>query len=183
MPKVNLDTDLLFEKRWRKKPKYGRVAVILMLFVVTLIVAGHDFSYKEQVYDKDSCATAACHRHVALSRYFERKGSPDPQRMATAVLETSRPRLMASIAVRESGGDPKAIGDGGKSRGAFQVQAKHHGKVSKDPIEQARQSERILEELLAENNGNLKKSLSAYNGEISKKVYANKILAELERVP
>jgi hypothetical protein len=183
-----MNDDLMYNKRWKKKPKYGRVAVILMLSVVSIVVFGHDFSYKEQVAAQKSCLTS-CHRHVALSRYFEHKGSPDPQRMATAVLETSRPRLMASIAVRESGGDPKAVGDGGRSRGSFQVQAAHwknklHERhVSKDPVIQALDSERILEELIAENNGSLRKGLSAYNGERGKKVYANQILAELSNIP
>lgn len=178
---MNFDTDLMYNKRWKRKPKYGRLVLFLMLFVVALVVTGHNFSYKKQAA-LTSC-NASCHRHAAMSAYFERKGSPDPQRMATAVLETSRPRLMASIAVRESGGDPKAVGDGGKSRGAFQVQAKHHGKVPKDVVEQALQSERILDELLAENNGNLKRALSAYNGERTRKVYANNILAEIINVP
>lgn len=177
-----MQEDLMYDKRWKKKPKYGRVAVLLIMFAVTLMVVGHNFSYKEQTTSLKICNTS-CHRHVALSRYFESKGSPDPQRMATAVLETSRPRLMASIAVRESQGNPKAVGDGGKSRGSFQVQQKHWGKVSNDPVKQALQSERILEELLADNNGNLEKALRAYNGEQKKNVYAQNILAELVNVP
>jgi hypothetical protein len=90
---------------------------------------------------------------------------------------------MAAIAVRESGANPKAVGDGGKSRGSFQVQARHWGRVSKDPVEQALQSERILEELLADNKGNLKKALNAYNGDTRRKVYAQNILNELQNIP
>jgi len=183
---MNLDTDLLYNKRWKRKPKYGSVVIYLLLFVVILIVVEHDFSHKEPkpvlkpISSHGNAATSP--RNLAMTEFFKRKGSPDPQRMATAVLGTKRPRLMASIAIRESNGNPKAVGDGGKSKGAFQVQ-KHWGKVSHDPVEQAKQSERILEELLADNNGNLKKALSAYNGEKTKKVYANKILASLTEIP
>lgn len=183
-----MQDNLMYDKRWRKKPKYGRVAVLLIMFVVALIVAGHDFSYKEQTLSPKTCNTS-CHRHVALSRYFESKGSPDPQRMATAVLQTSRPRLMASIAIRESHGNPKAVGDGGKSKGAFQVQAKHwrsllHEKqVSKDPVVQALDSERIIEDLIESNNGNLRKALNAYNGDFTKRTYAQNILKDLEEIP
>lgn len=183
-----MQDDLMYNKRWRKKPKYGRIALILMLFVVSIVVFGHDFSYKEQTTTLKTCNTS-CHRHVALSRYFKRKGSPDPQRMATAVLETSRPRLMASIAVRESGGDPKAVGDGGKSKGAFQTQERHwrhrmHERhVSKDPIIQALDSERILEDFIIANNGDLKKALNGYNGDMTKRTYAKNILKEAKNIP
>lgn len=179
-----MQDDLMYNKRWRKKPKYG----YLVLFVVCIaILFAYHFSYKETVELKKCHVTNNCtfchNRHAAMSAYFESKGSPDPHRMATAVLETSRPRLMASIAVRESRGNPKAVGDGGKSHGSFQVQKRHWGKVSNDPVEQALQSERILDELIAENNGNLRKALRAYNGEQKKNVYAQNILKELEFIP
>jgi len=176
--------DNYYEKRWRKKPKYD----YLVLFVVCIIILfAYHFSYKETVELKKCHVTNNCtfchNRHAAMSAYFESKGSPDPHRMATAVLETSKPRLMASIAVRESRGNPKAVGDGGKAKGAFQVWPKHHGKVSKDVVEQALQSERILDELIAENNGDLRKALRAYNGEQKKNVYAQNILKELQNIP
>lgn len=169
-----------------KKKQSKRTAASVVLFLICVVVLfAYDFAAKDSVVQsapQKSCNS--CHnRHDAMSRYFEKKGNPTPQRMATAVLETTRPRLMASIAVRESHGNPKAVGDGGKSRGAFQVQGRHHGRVSNDPIEQALQSERILDELIAENNGNLKKALSAYNGERTRKVYAKNVLAELVNVP
>ena len=180
-----MQDDLMYDKRWRKKPKYGRVAILLILFAVVLIVVGHDFSYRETMQNCTGCHN----RQMSMSQFFKRKGSPDPQRMATAVLETRRPRLMAAIAVRESNGNPKAVGDGGRSRGSFQVQAKHwkpllhEKKVSKDPVIQALDSERIIDDLIAANNGNLKKALNAYNGDTKKKVYAKNILADLEFIP
>ena len=189
MKKINLDTDLLESKNWSKrklKSEVTSITILIALFVVVVIVLGHDFSHKEPkpvLKPISSHGNAvASPRNLAMTEFFRRKGSPDPHGMASAVLGTKRPRLMASIAIRESNGNPKAVGDGGKSKGAFQVQ-KHWGKVSHDPVEQAKQSERILEELLADNNGNLKKALSAYNGEKTKKVYADKILASLTEIP
>jgi hypothetical protein len=189
--KINLDTDLMENKAWKQKHynvEIKSVTFLVVLLVVALIVAGHDFASKEPVPQPKiemlkSHGSVLNPRHVALTAFFARKGSPDPQRMATAVLETKRPRLMAAIAVRESGGNPKAVGDGGKSKGAFQVQDRHHGRVSSDPVEQALQSERVLNELIAENNGNLKKALNAYNGDTRRKVYAQNILSELSNVP
>jgi hypothetical protein len=178
-------------KAWKQKHykvEIKSVTFLVVLLVVALIIAGHDFAFNEPVPQPKiemlkSHGSVLNPRHAALSAFFASKGSPDPQRMATAVLGTKRPRLMAAIAVRESGANPKAVGDGGKSRGSFQVQARHWGRVSKDPVEQALQSERILEELLADNKGNLKKALNAYNGDTRRKVYAQNILNELQNIP
>jgi len=95
--------------------------------------------------------------------FFQRHGSPVPDQMAVAVTATKRPALMAAIAVVESNGNPKASGDSGESKGAWQVQAKHWGKVSTDPVSQALQAERILEELLSSRRS-LRSGLAQYNG-------------------
>jgi len=71
---------------------------------------------------------------------------------------------MAAIAVAESNGDPAAVGDGGESLGAFQVQPKHHGPVSASPVQQALQAEKILEELVQASRGRLRQGLAKYNG-------------------
>lgn len=190
--KINLETDLMYnDKRWRKKFNLKKELLKCSILVTLLIGIAYSLPYHEEpALLKDPSSCKGCHnRHDAMSRYFESKGSPDPQRMATAVLETNRPRLMASIAVRESQGNPKAVGDGGKSKGAFQCQTKHwaklmhEGKVSKDPVVQALDSERILEEFIAANNGDLKKALNGYNGDLTKKVYAKNILKEAKNIP
>lgn len=98
--------------------------------------------------------------------FFARHGSPEPEQMAVAVTQTKRPELrpvLAAVAVKESNADPKAVGDGGASKGAFQVQEKHWGKVPSDAIDQALQAERILEALV-ESRGSLRRGLVAYNG-------------------
>lgn len=166
-----------------QKLKWKSAAWYLSIFAIALILVGNSVSCDEKIIKVEPAVKIEPSREVQMTEYFKSKGSPVPQKMAKAVLSTKNPKLMASIAVHESNGNPKAVGDGGKSKGAFQVQSHHHGRVSKNPIKQALQSERILEELLAENNGNLKKALSAYNGERTRKVYANKILAELTQIP
>jgi len=121
-----------------------------------------------------------------FSEFFKRHGSPAPEQMAVAVTRTKRPALMAAIAVVESNGKPEAVGDRGKSKGAFQVQERHWGKVPSDAVGQALQAERILEELLSSarhlrrGNTRVRVALARYNGgdrppRISYK-YADKVM-------
>lgn len=118
--------------------------------------------------------------------FFKGHGSPASEQMAIAVTKTKRPAFMAAIAVVESNGDPKAVGDNGASKGAFQVQEKHWGKVPTTAVEQALQAERILEELLSSRRAlrrggsRLRVALARYNGgdrppRISYK-YADKVM-------
>ena len=96
--------------------------------------------------------------------FFARHGSPQPEAMAMAVTATKNPPLMAALAVVESNADPSAVGDGGESLGAFQVQPKYHGAVSASPVQQALQAERILEEIVQASRGRLRQGLARYNG-------------------
>ena len=120
--------------------------------------------------------------HYDLADYFQRKGSPHPERMATAVLETKKPRLLAAIAAVESQGKESAKNRKSGAKGAFQVKSKFHGRVSKDAVEQALQADRILDDLYDEKDGNLRKALNAYGGDTRGK-YAKQVLAELQNVP
>ena len=50
MKKINLDTDLLESKNWSKrklKSEVTSITILIALFVVVVIVLGHDFSHKE----------------------------------------------------------------------------------------------------------------------------------------
>lgn len=99
-----------------------------------------------------------------FKNFFKAQGSPSPEAMAIAISHTKNPKLMAAIAVVESNGNPKAVGDSGASIGAFQVQPMHWGKVNtENALEQAIQAEEILEALLAE-RGRLRQALAQYNG-------------------
>ena len=129
-------------------------------------------------------ACRECHisTQKKLTEYFKSKGSKTPEEMAEAVLSTKSPRLMAAVAVVETKGTPGVRKGGYKKRyaGAFQVNAKFHGRVSKDPVEQALQAEAILTELV-EDKG-LVAGLNYYGGS-TKGTYARTVLAELTEVP
>lgn len=125
-----------------------------------------------------------CHTKIAAyTDYFRRSGSKSPQQMAEAVLSTRNPRLMAAVAKIETNGNPNIRKAGYRKRhdGAFQVNPKDWGKVSHDPVEQALQAERIIQELTTDHK-DIRKALSVYGGDSSSR-YGRKILAELVRVP
>lgn len=106
----------------------------------------------------------------SLASWFAGKGSPKPLEMAIAVSKTKDPALFAALAIAESTGNPSATGDGGRSKGAFQVQEKHWGPVPETATEQALQAEKILEDLLQDSSlrddrrGSLRYALARYNG-------------------
>lgn len=114
--------------------------------------------------------------------FFVRHGSPQPEAMALAVSQTRRPALMAAIAVVESNGNPAAVGDGGESLGAFQVQPKHHGPVSASPVQQALQAERILDELVQASRGRLRHALARYNGGSNPPVISDRYALKVMRL-
>ena len=125
-----------------------------------------------------------CHRptaHAKMTEYFKRSGSPVPAKMATAVLMTSRPRLLAAIATVETQGNPSKRNTGYRHRhhGSFQVNPRYWGKVSSDPVAQAMQADKILDELIGVYG---KKALSVYGGDSTSK-YQRTVLAELAEVP
>lgn len=95
---------------------------------------------------------------------FHAAGSPVPHQMAAACRTTKDPHLMAAVAIVESNGTPNAVGRSGE-RGAWQVIPKVWGSVPKSVVGQARQSERILDELVAASpRGSLRCALARYNG-------------------
>ena len=139
--------------------------VLLIVGLITLAHTAHkteierfDHDLWQQKITYESMLTA---QEIRLKDYFAAHGSPVPATMAKAVNKTKKKHLMAAIAVRESNADPKAVGDGGKSKGAFQVQPRHWGVVSRNAEAQARQSEWVLDQL---EGGGLKTQVQHYNG-------------------
>ena len=132
--------------------------------------------------DCQKCHSRELQKQSKLAAYFKKNGSKTPEEMADAVLRTKSPRLLSAVAVRETGGNPDVRSTGYRKRhhGAFQVNSKHWGKVSHDPIEQALQAEAILTELTHEKG--IVAGLNAYGGDTHGK-YAKMILAELVSVP
>ena len=115
-----------------------------------------------------------------LADAFQTAGSPDPHLMATACRTTKNPKLMAAVAIVESNGTPHAVGRSGE-RGAWQVIPKVWGSVPKSADGQARQAERILDELVAASpRRSLRCALARYNGGDKPKAvsyrYADKVL-------
>lgn len=87
-------------------------------------------------------------KYDRIHTVFDATGSKYPAVMAVAALATKRPGIITGIAVKESNGTPYAVGDGGKSKGAWQVQ-EHWGKVPATAVAQALQADKILDELVA----------------------------------
>lgn len=160
------------------------ICVVLGLVVVLFACAFGLYRTINAPATRDiDCRT--CHgQKAALMTYFRMVGSPAPEQMAEAVMATRDPRLMAAIAKHESGGNPHVRRAGYRRQhdGAFQVNPRYHGRVSRDAVEQALQAEAILVELAVQ-TGDIRKALNQYGGDSTRKKYARNILAELERVP
>lgn len=115
--------------------------------------------------------------------YFTKAGNKHPIKMANAVMATGRPRLLAAVAVAGEKNTPYTVRKGGYKKqhaGAWQVNSKYWGRVPNDPVGQALQAERILEELTESKP--IRTALSIYGGDSSSR-YANRVLKELQGVP
>lgn len=169
----------------KRRTRYGIFAAVVFFIIVVVYLIGHTIAYKEQH------ATPMLKSHKTLtdeqwrlSMYFAKNGSPTPEQMAIAVTKTKSPRLLAAIAKIETNGNPHKRNTGYKKRhsGAWQVNPRDWGKVSKDPVEQALQAEFALDTFTKESKGKIKKALNNYGGDSTDK-YSAMVLAELERVP
>ena len=159
MNKFIYDEDL-----YQREPK-GRLTTVLLIVGLTIAAMGIAQCVKEPRQAPTPVAVKATNpAQVKLEQAFEKAGSPVPGQMAKACMATKNPQLMASVAIVESEGTPWARGRSGE-KGAWQVIAKHHGAVSDNPVQQALQAERILDELRADGSGRgLRYALAKYNG-------------------
>ena len=127
-----------------------------------------------------------CHSSKAsMVAYFAKIGSPKPLEVTNALLKTKHPAVLSAMAKVESCGNPDLRHTGYRRlhHGAWQVNPKIHGKVSKRVADQALQADMILSGLLIETNGDLKKALSRYGGDTSRdQKYAKLVLRELREV-
>ena len=117
---------------------------------------------------------------VQLAEFFERQGSPAPVEMGKAVAKRKRPRLLAAVAAVESNGNPAAVGKAGEVT-AWQIIEKEWGSAGVTTEAHSKKAEDILEELIRQNNGNLRAALSAYNGDRSGR-YAAKVMKKVSEV-
>lgn len=160
------------------------IFTLVCLLIMALII----FGFKG--CDKKPAPVYASHfsnQEINFIIEFAKNGSSHPIEMGLAVCKTKNPRLMTAIAIKESNGRPKAIGDSESSKGAFQVQEKHWGKVPNTATEQALQAEKILDELVASSpRGNLRSGLAKYNGGVkppkSSYRYADSVLKLMKEV-
>jgi hypothetical protein len=155
--------------------------VILMCMGLAATAVGINMARCDKPSPQKECTS--CHnRQTAMTNYFKKAGSKTPEEMAYACLKTRSPKLIAAIAVVESGGNHTLKNTGYRKRhnGAFQVNPRHWGKVPNDAVGQALQAEAILQELTE--TYPIKKALSIYGGDSTSK-YQRKVLAELVNVP
>ncbi len=129
--------------------------------------------------------------NVSTPRVSANTNARDIQSMIVRVAkeEGVDPAIMLAIAQQESGFNPNAVGDGGKSFGLFQIYSSAHPdyKGGTDPEANARYATRLFKGLLNQNNGSVNRALWAYNagqGNVNKgilpsgtKQYINNIAA------
>lgn len=128
---------------------------------------------------------------VSVPRVSVNTNDGDIQSMIVRIAkeEGVDPAIMLSIAQQESGFNPNAVGDGGKSLGLFQIYSSAHPdyKGGTDPEANTRYAARLFKGLLNQNNGSVNRALWAYNagqGNVNKgvlpastKQYINNIAA------
>src|SRR5690349_16093489 len=86
---------------------------------------------------------------------------------AVARQEGVNPSLAIAVAKKESSLNPTAVGDGGKALGLFQLHdaaAADMGVDKTDPLANIRGGVKYLKHLSGRYNGDLTKTLQAYNG-------------------
>ena len=175
----------LYKGKALKKYEIKSSILIFVIFIIAVILAGHSCSYGKKL------EMLKCHsdikptmRQIQMAEYFRRAGNKNPELMAEAVLATNKPKLMAAIAIKEN--TPYTCRKGGYKKrhvGAWQVNEKLHGYAGINPVQQALKAEAVLDDLLVECNGNLRKALNIYGGDKTRKVYAENILEELKNIP
>ena len=146
------------------KWKRNRAIVLAVLFLAVLgIVGEEDYQAAKMMEGQEKQAMPMLTvKEARLAEFFEKHGAPDPVALAVATAPLKRPRLAAAQAVVESNGDPAAVGKAGE-RGVWQIIEREWSAVPQDLRLQADQYERIMEGLIAEQRGSLRRALSTYN--------------------
>jgi hypothetical protein len=182
----NIDT---YKDRYLTKGKrQNRLCMTAIAFAVTICIGAVNSVHNQEIQgipdhsqlQMEQKRCTECHdKEMEMAQFFSKHGSPEPKRMAQAVFATKRPKIMAKIAVTETNGNPhkRAYGFNKAHDGAFGVNRKDWGKVSKNPTEQALQAELALDTFLKEKK-NMKTALNAYGGDVSFQTYADKILGK-----
>ena len=140
--------DLSGWRGYQMVDKKKQSAQAILLCVLLLIVSGIAGAYEHDevtMLFEDIPHEAAIVRAIEKSRTQEQIETLLPVPVAKAIAERSAyPRTMAGVAHTESGGDHRAIGDGGKAKGLFQVWGSLHGEVPDDIEGQVDQANRMF---------------------------------------
>lgn len=124
-------------------------------------------------------------KETKLVVFFQKQKSPVPVEMAKAVAKRKRPRLLAAVAAVESNGTPWAKGKDGEVT-AWQIIESEWGYAGKTTEDHAKKAEEILERLLTESHGNIRKALESYNGGTNpgfkSKRYAQRVINQIGKV-
>lgn len=111
--------------------------------------------------------TQQSQRSTSTPRVSANTNARDIQSMIVRIAkeEGVDPAIMLAIAQQESGFNPNAVGDGGKSFGLFQIYSSAHPdyKGGTDPEANTRYATRLFKGLLHQNNGSVNRALWAYN--------------------
>lgn len=111
--------------------------------------------------------TQQAQRSVSTPRVSANTNARDIQSMIVRIAkeEGVDPAIMLAIAQQESGFNPNAVGDDGKSFGLFQIYSSAHPdyKGGTDPEANTRYAARLFKGLLNQNNGSVNRALWAYN--------------------
>jgi hypothetical protein len=155
----------------------GEACLFLVLFVLVMGVVGRI----------EQEPPPAIVQPVSKSRTQQQIETILPEVYAKPIAErTAYPRTMAAIAYREtvrSGKDHTAIGDGGESRGLFQIQPKWHGPVPDEIEAQIDKANDLFLDYVR--RFGYRKAVQKWNGEGEEaRAYQHEVLAlvrELER--
>lgn len=180
---VTLQDPYYQTKDWNPIAVVGLISIGFIAGTVSLSLIKSCDREPQPAAVKNSCTTDCHSRKKSMIDYFRRAGNKHPEQMAVAVLATQSPRLLAAMATKGELNTPYTVRKGGYKRrhaGAWQMNQRLHGTVSHNPVDQAKQAEKYLEELLDQKP--LRKALSQYGGDSTDK-YANRVLAELVNVP
>lgn len=155
---------------------------VLLVIIVAFGIVGN-IEYRDQQAMEQAAKIPPCTltlKEAKLAEFFEKNGSPHPVELAQTVAKMKRPRLAAAQAVVESNGNKTAIGKLNE-KGVWQIRQELHGEFSSDLGSQSRKFEEVMEQMIRESDGKLKKALSLYNGDRSGK-YAALVLRKVAEV-
>ena len=175
------------DSSWKQRKSNPIALVFFACVVLGVVLAGHSCATKEKIkLQKCHSGIKPSIREIKMAEYFRINGNKHPKLMAHAVLQTHKPKIMASIAVKGEKNSPYTSLSGGYKKrhvGAWQVNEQLHGFAGREPVQQALKAEAVLDDILKECKGDLRKALNIYGGDKTEKIYAENILAEIQRVP